>query len=479
MLKSDVALRELPKSRKKTRPHPMKTTTLPTRNSIHSLLLTPLLLACFAFLPSVQAAPDPAPPPGNNTRDGAGAMAHVTTGLGNTAFGTNALNTLTIGNSNAAQGASALFSNVYGSGNVAVGNAALRFNFGGNHNTAVGNTALNNNSVGSRNTAVGYGTLRSQTNVNDNVAIGWSALLSNTGGNENTAVGTLALTNNTTGNFNTATGTVALYNNARGGANTANGYQALFSNTTGSGNTSNGQQALFSNTTGFFNTANGNDALYHNTIGSENIALGNNAGFELTTGSGNIDIGHQGFAAESNTIRIGTSQTRTFIAGINGRTASGGIAVYISTEGKLGTATSSRRFKDEIKSMDKASEAILALKPVTFRYKREIDPKRAPQFGLVAEDVEKVNPDLVARDAKGEVYTVRYEAVNAMLLNEFLKEHRKVQELEATVAQQEKDFQSKFAEQQTQIEALTAGLQKVSAQLEVSKTAPQMALNNQ
>src|SRR5206468_4392268 len=143
-----------------------------------------------------------------------------------------------------------------------------------------------------------------------------------------------------------------------------------------------------------------------------------------------------------------------------------GVGVIVGTDGKLGTVVSSERFKDEIKPMDKASEAILALKPVTFHYKRELDPESIPQFGLVAEQVEKVNPDLVARDDDGKPYSVRYEAVNAMLLNEFLKEHRKVEDLEATVAQQQKGFESKIARQQKQIAALTAGLQKVSAQVE-------------
>src|SRR5205823_5385092 len=219
----------------------------------------------------------------------------------------------------------------------------------------------------------------------------------------------------------------------------------------------------------------------------------------------NIDIGNEGVAGESNTIRIGTQgdrvpgQTRTFIAGINGVTVRG-TAVFVNANGQLGTTPSSQRFKTEIKPMDKASEAILALQPVTFRYKQELDPEGIPQFGLIAEEVEKVNPDLVARDAEGKVYTVRYEAVNAMLLNEFLKEHRKVEEQErkineqeatiaplnsrltkqeAIIAQQQQDFQSELAEQQKQIQRLTSGLEKVSAQLELSKPAPQIVLSGQ
>jgi hypothetical protein len=197
----------------------------------------------------------------------------------------------------------------------------------------------------------------------------------------------------------------------------------------------------------------------------------------LTTGNDNIYIGNRGLSSNENAkIRIGTIgiQGRTFIAGISGVTVPAGVGVIVGTDGKLGTVVSSARFKDEVKPMDKASEGILALKPVTFRYKKELDPQGIPQFGLVAEDVEKVNPDLVARDEQGKPYTVRYEAVNAMLLNEFLKEHnafveeqRKVREQGATIARLEQ-----------QIETLTAGLQKVSAQIEASRPAPQV-VNNQ
>src|SRR5262249_32247669 len=175
-----------------------------------------------------------------------------------------------------------------------------------------------------------------------------------------------------------------------------------------------------------------------------------------------IDIGNLGIAGEANTIRIGTvgTQTSTYIAGIMGKPSPMGMPVFINANGQLGSAPSSARFKDEIKPMDKASETILALKPVSFHYKKEIDPDRTPQFGLVAEQVEKVNPDLVLRDADGKPYTVRYDAVNAMLLNEFLKARRQIDA------------------QQKQIDALTAGLQKVSAQLELAKPAPQTVAEN-
>jgi Chaperone of endosialidase len=232
----------------------------------------------------------------------------------------------------------------------------------------------------------------------------------------------------------------------------------------------------------------GDRALLGNTTGSNNIALGFAAGEALTTGSNNIDIGNAGVAAETNTIRIGTqgTQTATFMAGISGTALAGGVVVRVNANGQLGTVGSAARFKQNIKPMDKASEAIHALKPVTFRYKQELDPEGTPQFGLVAEQVEKINPDLVARDEQGKPYTVRYEAVNAMLLNEFLKEHRKVEQLETKVTRQETDFQTALTEQQKEIEALTASLkeqaaqiQKVSAQLEANKRTPQLVAAKQ
>ena len=185
-------------------------------------------------------------------------------------------------------------------------------------------------------------------------------------------------------------------------------------------------------------------------------------GGNLTIGDSNIDIGNAGVAAEANTIRVGTqgNQRRAFIAGISG-TAVTGSPVVVNASGQLGVAASSERFKDEIKRMDKASEAVLALQPVTFRYKKNIDPDGVPQFGLVAEEVAKVNPDLVARDAKGEVYTVRYEAVHAMLLNEFLKEHRKNEEQEKTIA----ELKSGMTTLAATVKAQASQIQKVSAQL--------------
>ena len=402
----------------------LKTTNQSARNAIsfsplrRGLLLIPLVLACFGFAPGMQAATEGDLGKGN-TVEGSGALQSLTTGIHDTALGYQTLFLDTIGN----------------------------------YNTATGSQALRNNTA-------------------DN----------------NTADGFQALLKSTTGGDNTATGWRALFSNTIGTGNTANGLQALNSNTIGTGNTAMGFQTLFNNTTGSHNAAVGEDALSGNTTGSFNIALGYGCGGSVTTGSFNIDIGNKGLAGDDGTIRIGTSQSATFIAGISGAGQGGpAAAVFINTNtGQLGTAapSSSRRFKREIKPMDQTSEAILGLKPVTFQYKS--DSKGTPQFGLIAEEVEKVNPDLVVRDTKGEVYTVRYEAVNAMLLNEFLKQHRTVQALKSTAAKEEvtitqlrQDFQSKLAEQQKQIKALTSGLEKVSAQLEASKTAPQMVDNHQ
>jgi Chaperone of endosialidase len=325
--------------------------------------------------------------------------------------------------------------------NTAEGQNALFSLTTGSANTAVGWFSLWGNADGSFNTGVGAGTLLFNTGDQaafegiENTAIGAAALLFNSTGSANTAVGTAALLNNTTGTNNTATGDQALHSNTTGNLNTANGLGALLSNTTGIGNTAEGGDALVSNTTGGGNTAIGEGALSSNTIGNGNIALGAFAGHDLTTGNQNIVVGNpNAVAGESNTMRIGgSSQTRAFIGGIRG-VATGNadaIAVLIDSDGQLGTLSSSRRFKKEIKPMDKASEAILGLKPVTFHYKS--DGTATPQFGLIAEEVAEANPDLVVRDEKGEIYSVRYEAVNAMLLNEFLKAHRKVEKLEAAL----------------------------------------------
>jgi hypothetical protein len=335
-------------------------------------------------------------------------------------------------------------------------------------NTAEGQNALLSRTTGTFNTAIGFFSLRALTTASFCTGLGAGTLLANTAG-ENTATGAGALLSNTTGSGNTADGAFALLNNATGFRNAATGRFALFSNTTGSFNTAHGVDALYSNTAGDGNTANGLSALAFNTTGAFNIALGTSAGQNLTTGDRNIDIGNLGVADEGNTIRIGTTgeQSAIYVAGIAGQTVgAGGSTCYVDNDGKLGVFLSAHRFKTDIADMATASEAILALRPVTFHYKPELDKTGIPQFGLVAEEVEAINPDLVTRDKEGKVTTVRYEAVNAMLLNEFLKEHRKNQQQEATIARLEK-----------QIEVLAEGLQKVNAELESATSAQQVAFN--
>jgi uncharacterized coiled-coil protein SlyX len=399
-------------------------------------------LACFALLPGAQAVMPPPDGgyPGFNTAEGQNALFSLTTGVANTGVGWYSL-----------------FSNTDGGYNTAVGAATLLFN------------------IGDQTTFEGV----------DNTAVGAAALLFNTTGTDNTATGTVALLNNTGGSNNTATGSFALQANTTGNLNTATGLSTLYSNTTGIGNTAVGGGALVLNTTGAGNTAIGEGALSSNTIGNGNIAIGAFAGHALTTGNQNIVIGNpNAVAGESNTMRIGGSllQTRAFIAGIRGVATENNDAVnvVIDSAGQLGTVSSSRRFKKEIKPMDTASEAILALQPVTFHYKS--DKTNRSEFGLIAEEVAEINPDLVVRDENGEIYTVRYEAVNAMLLNEFLKEHRKNGEQQATIARlksTDAKQEATIANQQKQIAALTAGLQKVSTQLELNRPAPQTVLNNQ
>jgi len=383
----------------------------------------------------------------------------------NTFLGDDALLNNTTGINNTATGGNALVNNTTGSNNTASGYGALESNTTGAYNTANGYGALFSNTTGDANTANGVNALVNNTTGFQNTANGVNALFSNTTGTNNTAEGVQALNSNTTGYDNTAYGLNALYSNTTGNYNTANGVSALALNTTGHDNTANGRNALYYNTTGNWNTAEGLNALLHNT-GSSNIGFGVNAGINLTTGSGNVCVGTNvfGVAGESNTTRIRNVYSSVAF----------GRAVYVNSDNKIGTLVSSRRFKNEIKPMDKASEAILALKPVTFRYKKEIEPNSAIMFGLIAEEVEKVDPELVTRNDKGEVETVRYEAVNAMLLNEFLKEHRTVEELKSTVAKQE----ATITQQQKQIKALTATVRGVSDQIQLSKSAPQMIAND-
>jgi len=430
-----------------------------------------------------------------NTANGFQALLNNTTGSDNTATGVAVLYANTTGSGNTANGFNALLNNATGSLNTATGALALLSNTTGYYNTATGGSALTFNTTGNYNTADGVGALRSNTTGLDNVANGYQALWANTIGNYNTATGVQALTLNTTGDGNIANGHQALYNNDTGGGNTANGFQALYGNTIGNYNTANGYQALYHNTTGNYNAATGASALTNNTtgnfntatglnalrnnmsgsnntavgvnallscFGSNNVSLGFNAGHDLVVGNGNVCIGAAvvGVAGESNTTRIRNIYSSVASAR----------AVYVNSDNKIGTLASTRRVKDNIKPMDKASEAILALKPVSFRYKKEIDASGAPQFGLIAEEVADLNADLVTRDSDGKPETVRYEAVNAMLLNEFLKEHSKVESLEKAMAEQQKES----AVMRAMLKEQAAQIQKVSAQLATSNGAAGM-----
>ncbi len=268
-------------------------------------------------------------------------------------------------------------------------------------------------------------------------------------GTFNTAIGSEALAVNS-GSLNTAVGSSCLLSNTTGSHNAALGGSALISNQDGYGNVALGEAALSGNISGAYNIGCGFGVLGKNADGNLNIGIGFEAGGNLRRGSRNVYIANPGNTEESRTIHIGAkvNQTKTFIAGISGVTVAGGVGVVVDTNGQLGTITSSARYKEKIEPMGEASDKILSLQPVKFRYKKNLDPKAIPQFGLVAEQVAKVDPDLVARDEEGKPYTVRYEAVNAMLLNEFLKEHREVEKLKAEMERQ-----------QQAIEALTARLQ--------------------
>jgi len=416
------------------------------KTNIRSLVVIGLTITGFAFSPNAQAV-NPPPDggyPGFNTAEGDNALKNLNTaaGQGNTAVGWFSLFSDVEGGFNTAVGAGALVLNT-GSSNTATGAAALILNTTGERNTANGTAAMVNNSAG-----------------NDNTAVGDHALFSNTEGRGNTAVGSQALLNNTTNDNNTATGRFALSSNTIGNGNTANGISALAQNISGSNNTALGGLALATST------------------GSGNIAVGFQAGSNVGSSGNVIAIGSAGDDVD-NSCFIGQ------IRGVQTQNADA-IAVLVDSAGQLGTASSSRRFKKEIKSMDQTSQVILALKPVTFHYKS--DKTGTPQFGLIAEEVAEVNPDLVVRDKNGEIYTVRYDAVNAMLLNEFLKEHKRVEDLNcglaeqaSIVAEQKQEFRETIAQQDNKIRALiatvekqAAQIQKVSTQVEMSKAPLQL-----
>jgi hypothetical protein len=388
------------------------------------LFVITFLLACFGVLDGAQAIITDTQGwfQNGNTAEGQTALWNLRGGHYNTGLGLLSLNALVNGSSNTAVGAWSLAAN-NGNNNTATGAAALSSNRIGEDNTANGTSALGGNVEGSRNTAIGAQALASNT-AYDNTAIGFKALTNNAGGNFNTAIGSNALQNNT-GSYNVGIGWDTLGSNTSGNTNTALGYGAGFTNTTGTGN----------------------------------IALGAWAGKGVTSGFNVTCIGYGVLGANVD--------NSTWIGNVWGVTTQSGntAPVVVSDGGQLGVVASSERFKKDIAGMKDASSVILALRPVTFHYKS--DAKDTPQFGLIAEEVAKVNPALVLRDQDGKPFTVRYDAVNAMLLNEFLKEHQKLEKLEAALGA----VNQRLAEQDARIA-------KVSAQLEVTKSAPQTVLND-
>jgi hypothetical protein len=501
------------------------------KNLIRSINRSPLrcgfftmaiALGCFALSPPLKAQDCPTEcGAGGNTAVGDNALDSLTDGINNTAVGKSALTSNTTGGYNVGIGSGALRSNTTGLFNMAVGTEALRdntanynlaigfrvlfINTTGRHLTGIGAGALLNNTTASFNTAIGSDALRDNDTGENNTAIGADALAENTNANGNTAVGFEALDANTNGSLNNAFGVNALGSNVGavlGDMNNAFGANALASNVEGERNSAFGDNAL-QFCTGNRNTALGNEAGVAITTSSNNLAVGDNAmstfggdpssflgntivggfsGNNITTGTRNVQLGSGvGFAAgnESDTIRIGRPpnlalpSARCFLGGVAGSVVLQQFVTIDPVTGQLFRFTSSARYKKDIKPMDKASESIFALKPVTFRGKN--DPKGIPQFGLIAEEVAKVNPDLVSRDADGRPDSVGYLQINVMLLNEFLKEHKKVEELQSTVAQQQKGMEVLTA----QLKEQAAQIQKVSAQLEASKPAPKVVNNNQ
>ena len=377
----------------------------------------------------------------NNAASGNSALYSNTTGSYNTASGTDALYFNTTGTYNVAGGYRSLYSNTTGSYNNAYGNQALYANTTGGGNTASGDRALYANTTGFGNTASGEVALYHNTSGYANTASGSSALYTNTTGNNNTAIGEVALNSNTTGNNNTASGSNAMYFNSTGSENTATGVEALQLNDTGSYNTVSGYQALQFNKTGSNNTASGYQALFSNE-GSNNTAVGYLAGFSVGGGSNNIDIGNQGATLDSGAIRIGTAGTQTsaFIAGIYGAATSvnNAVPVLIDSNGNLGTVSSSRRYKEDIQDMGEASAGLMRLRPVTFRYKKPFaDGSQPMQYGLIAEEVAEVYPDMVARSADGQIETVKYQLLDPMLLNEVQRQQAEIRELQERLSKME------------------------------------------
>jgi hypothetical protein len=398
-------------------------------------------------LPSLAFAIDPPPGggyPADDTALGTNALFSVgsTYPPDSTAIGFQALYSAIAGSGeNTAVGSNAMFSNTTGGANVAVGVYAMGANTTGNNNVAIGEYALVGNTGGGLNVAIGNNALGQNASGFNNVAVGFDVMSFSSGGTYNTAIGNVAMAFST-GSENVAVGDAAL------------------NQSSGSQNIGIGQSACLK-VTGNNNIGIGELAGQNVTTGANNFMVGQNAGQNITTGSNNIEIDSLGTKKDNGVVRLGdtSTQKQTFIAGISGTTIPKGVAVVVDSKGQLGVATSSARFKDDIQPMEKASEAILSLQPVTFRYKKELDSLGTAQFGLVAEQVAKVDPDLVARDESGQPCTVRYEAVNAMLLNEFLKEHRKVEEQSHQAALQN-----------ARVESLEAKVAKLEAMVEKVNT---------
>ncbi|MFI5168017.1 MAG: tail fiber domain-containing protein, partial [Thermoanaerobaculales bacterium] len=404
----------------------------------------------------------------DNTSVGVRNLAHNTTASKNVAVGAYALNTQSFDNGGT----------MWDSFNTAIGYNALYTNQpdstgDGFENTAVGAYALYSNATGAGNTATGLSALGANTTGSDNTATGASALQANTTGSENTAIGVWALQANTTGTSNTAIGSESMNLSSTGSYNVASGVGSLRQNK-GNYNTATGESSLYNNSTGESNTAVGQDSLDNNTTGSANIALGWIAGSNLTTGSHNIDIGNVGVAGEGNTIRLGTiynaaggwGQNATYIAGINGANVGTGSAVYVNVDGRLGTIASSLRFKQDVTDMGDASSRLMELRPVTFHYKSQ--PDGPLQYGLIAEEVEDVMPELVVRDATGQVESVAYHELPAMLLNELQKQRATIEAQQTQIESRDAriaSLENQHAVQQTQIETLAARLAAIEARL--------------
>lgn len=454
-----------------------------------------LALACFAASPMALARPVPTPTPtptpgedrGNNNSaaENVDALNINTTGQYNTAHGWHALSANTTGTGNTANGSYALSSNTSASANTAVGAYSLMNNTTGSDNTGLGHSALWSNTTGVWNVAIGTNALGDNTTGWSNTAVGGEGLSANTTGLENTAMGAAALESNTTGSGNVAVGAGALsYRTGAShdlqGANTAVGYYALGytgaywgTGLGGDGNTAMGDRAMENNVDGSFNCAFGLLALSADngeTDGSGNTAIGNRAGYGLRTGIGNVYIGEQEMARDP------AENYHTYIHNINTTSVSGGSADTVTIDlntGLIGHLTSSRRHKEDIKAMNDASETLYRLRPVTYRYKKEIDRNQALDYGLIAEEVAEIDPNLAIRNAKGEIETVRYNAINVMLLNEFLKEHKAFVEEQDKV----KKLEAGFAGLLATVHEQAAQIEKVSAQLQTRKPVQSLARN--